>query len=147
IRTLSFELGQSTEDLRARIPLRIRVRKSAMGSVIDIANGPYLPARLDHAGNLTLERQAAETQTAHVELTHVRPGAPTERAAVALAHVELVLLREHLGQTTHAAAPCAVAEAWRKGIPRYWSNARPSASVLAVVTMVTLRPFTESMLS
>src|SRR5687768_6659100 len=110
MRTLSLELGQSTAVLRARMPLRIRVRKSAMGSVIDIAEGPYLPARLDHAGDLALERQAPKTQATHVEFAHVRPGTPAERAAVALANIKLELPGEHLGQSTHAAAPCAVAE-------------------------------------
>ena len=45
-------LGAITVFLRARWPLRIRVSISPKGSVIDIFV-PLLPARLNHAGDLT----------------------------------------------------------------------------------------------
>jgi hypothetical protein len=47
--------------------LRILVRKSAIGSVIDIATLP-LPGRLRHAGDLALVRHLAQTDAAEAEL-------------------------------------------------------------------------------
>src|SRR5512141_62636 len=123
MRTLMFERGHSTVCLRAWIPLRRRARKSAIGSVIDIVISS--PARLDHAGDITAERELAEAETAHLELA---------------------LLRKPVDQLAHAAAPVpvAVGVAWRNGIPRCTRSARPSASVFAVVTMLMFMPLIES---
>src|SRR5262245_36888587 len=90
------------------MPLRMRVRRSAMGSVM------FLPARLDDAGDLALQRQVAETDAAHGELAHVRARAATDRAAVAVTHRgrvlallvrELALAGDHLRKTCHVACP------------------------------------------
>src|SRR4051794_34556664 len=67
-RFFTLEAGTSTSVLRARMPLRIRVRKSAIGSVMFSS----LPARLDDAGNLALQRQATEAQATQLKLPHVR---------------------------------------------------------------------------
>src|SRR3954451_20600036 len=56
------------------IPLRIRVRKSAIGSVIDMARSP---TRLGHAGDHALGRQLAQAQAADPELAIHRARAPT----------------------------------------------------------------------
>src|SRR5947208_3071600 len=54
----------STVVCDAWIPLRIRVRKSAMGSVIDM----WLPARLRHAGDVAVVREVAQADPAQAEL-------------------------------------------------------------------------------
>ena len=52
-----------------------------------------LPARLDNARDLALERQATEAQTAHAELTQKAARSPAELAPVVLAGAELRLPR------------------------------------------------------
>src|SRR5437763_11687132 len=105
MRSFMFERGSSTSCLRARIPLRIRARKSAMGSVIDISISS--PARLDDAGDVTAQREIAEAQAAHFELAEVRARPPAPLAAVTDANLELVLLRKLVDQLAHAVAPVA----------------------------------------
>src|SRR5271169_981667 len=83
-----FEDGISTRGCLARAPLRIRVKKSAMGSVVILSS---LPAGLHDAGNFSLEREAAETDTAHLELAKRAARAAADAAAVALADLELQL--------------------------------------------------------
>src|SRR3954463_16026698 len=56
--------GISTVSWAAMIPLRMRVRKSAMGSVIDMRS----PARLRHAGDVAVVRQLAQADAAQAEL-------------------------------------------------------------------------------
>src|SRR3954462_4535886 len=77
--------GISTSSLAAMMPLRIRVRKSAIGSVIDMA----LPARLRHAGDEALVRQLAQAHAAEPEFAVHRPRAPAPAAARMLAHLVL----------------------------------------------------------
>src|SRR5690348_9488198 len=136
MRSLMFERGHSINCLRARIPLRIRARKSAMGSVIDI--GSPSPARLDDTRDIAAQGEVPETEPAHLELAQVRARPAAALAAVVLADLELVLLRKLVDQLAHAEAPVAVpvaATAWRNGMPRCARSARPSASVSAVVTI------------
>src|SRR5271168_2607761 len=83
-----FDDGISTRGCLAMAPLRMRVKKSAMGSVVILSS---LPAGLHDAGNFTLEREAAETDTAHLELPERAARAPADPAAVALANLELQL--------------------------------------------------------
>src|SRR3954449_7681762 len=79
--------GISTSSLAAMMPLRIRVRKSAMGSVIDMRS----PARLGHAGNEPVVRQLAQAQAADAELAiH---GTRTAAATTARMPPRLVLRR------------------------------------------------------
>src|SRR5918994_6736171 len=61
-----FEDGMSTVSWAAMMPLRIRVRKSAMGSVM-LMRSP-LPARLGHAGDVALVGHLAQADPAQAEL-------------------------------------------------------------------------------
>src|SRR3954451_9518103 len=70
------------------IPLRIRVRKSAIGSVIDMARSP---ARLRHARDEAVVRQLAQAQAAEPEL-------PVHRARAAAAATTRVRARLVLGR-------------------------------------------------
>src|SRR5207245_11369160 len=67
MRTLSREQGMSTFSCSARLALRIRVSRSAIGSL----RIRPLPARLHDARNLALERHLAEAEPAHLELPEV----------------------------------------------------------------------------
>src|SRR5215211_5399232 len=77
ISRLSFEDGISTVSCAAMIPLRIRVRKSAMGSVIDMV----LPARLRHAGDVAVVGHLAQADPAEAELAVDGAGPATTAAA------------------------------------------------------------------
>src|SRR3954470_23545164 len=79
--------GTSTVSWAAMIPLRMRVRKSATGSVIDMRS----PARLRHAGDVALMGELAQTDAAEPELAlhRARPAA----AAAARVGPRLVLRR------------------------------------------------------
>src|SRR5688572_24287949 len=99
IRSLRFERGHSTSCLRARIPLRMRARKSAIGSVIDIESSS--PARLDNAGDIAAKSQLAEAEPAHLELTEVRTRTAAALAAALLTNLELVLLGKRIDQLGH----------------------------------------------
>src|SRR4051794_21840923 len=66
------------------MPLRIRVRKSAMGSVIDMRRSP---TRLRHAGDEAVVRELAQAQAAEPELAVHRARAtatPTTRVRARL---------------------------------------------------------------
>src|SRR5215472_2186925 len=95
ISVLSFETGTSTRWCLAAAALRRRVRKSAIGSVC-IFLPKLLPTGLYDAGNLSTQRHAAKTDSAHFELADVAARAPADSAAVSHAHLELGLL-ERLG--------------------------------------------------
>src|SRR5438270_7238751 len=82
---LNFEAGMSTDSKSACSPLRMRVRKSATGSVIDMA----LPARLGHAGDVALVGHLAQADPAEAELAEVRARAAAALAAVVVACLEL----------------------------------------------------------
>src|SRR5262245_15442188 len=112
----------------------MRARRSAMGSVMVV----FLPARLHETRDLALERQATEAQAAHLELAHVSLAAAADGAAVLLADLELLFPRGHLTETSHG--PYSRFSGCLNGIPRRRSRARPSSSVLAVVTMVMFMP-------
>src|SRR5919205_1155176 len=64
ISRLRFDEGISTVSCAAWIALRIRVRKSAMGSVIDIRS----PAALRHARDEAVVGELAQADAAHAEL-------------------------------------------------------------------------------
>src|SRR5688572_8752476 len=91
MRSFRFERGHTTCCLRARIPLRIRVRKSAMGSVIDMVTRSS-PTRLDDARDVAAERELAETEAAHLELAQECAGTPAPLAAALDTDLELLLL-------------------------------------------------------
>src|SRR3954465_8142057 len=73
---LNFDAGMSTVSWAADRPLRMRVRKSATGSVIDIG----LPARLRHAGDVALVGHLAQADPAQPELAVHRGGAAAPAA-------------------------------------------------------------------
>src|ERR671933_726687 len=84
--------GISTSSFAAMMPLRMRVRKSAMGSVIDMA----LPARLRHAGDEALVRELAQADAAKPELAvHRARAAAAPAAAVAPRRVLGLALGAH----------------------------------------------------
>src|SRR6266446_2883993 len=90
ISVFSFETGTSTRWCLAAAALRRRVRKSAIGSVCIV----LLPAGFHDAGDLSLKRHTAETDSAHLELADITARAAA--AAVAYPHLEFRLL-ERLG--------------------------------------------------
>src|SRR5262245_54648178 len=138
ISTFSLERGTSTLLSLARTPFRIRVSRSATGSVMFIAATSPLPAGLDDARDVPGQRQLAETDAAHLELPEVRPGPAALAAARVLAHRELgrALGLGDERRLGHYLASCCV----RNGMPRYWSRSRLSSSVRAEVTNVTFMP-------
>src|ERR1700683_250073 len=92
----SFEEGISTRECFAREPFRIRVNKSAMGSVVIL---PSLPASLHHAGNFSLERVTAETDAAHFKLAEKPARTSADPATVPVTDLVLQLLL-HLRELT-----------------------------------------------
>src|SRR3954451_2172901 len=102
ISVFSLDAGISTVVCDAWMPLRIRVRKSAMGSVIDIRR--YLPAALRHAGDVAVVRELAQADATHAELAEHRARAPAAATAGVLARLELrtACLAHALGRLGHA---------------------------------------------
>src|SRR5467141_4052182 len=91
ISVFSLETGTSTRWCLAAAALRMRVKKSPMGSVCMIFYW-LLPARFHDAGNLSLERHAAKTDSAHLKLANITARAAANAAAIAYAHLELGFL-------------------------------------------------------
>src|SRR5436190_7519015 len=96
-----FECGITTSSCPACSPLRMRVRKSAIGSVIDIALD--LPARLLDARDQTLVRDVSQADPAQAELAEIRTRATAALAAVVVARRVLVRTRllDTLGSLGH----------------------------------------------
>src|ERR1700746_3675489 len=90
ISVFSFDTGTSTRWCLAAAALRMRVRKSPMGSVCIIFLS-LLPACLHDAGNFTLQRHAAEADSAHLKLANVGASASANAATIAHTHLELGL--------------------------------------------------------
>src|ERR1017187_1797889 len=84
ISDFNLEAGTSTLGWRAWIAFRTRVSMSAMGSLVIIFLLPALPASLHHAGDLAVQGELAETETAHAEFTQkgARPAAAPTPVAV-----------------------------------------------------------------
>src|SRR5579859_459428 len=91
ISVFSFDTGTSTRWCLAAAALRMRVKKSPMGSVCIIFLW-LLPAGFHDAGNFALERHAAKTDAAHLKLADISARAAADAAAIAHAHLELGLL-------------------------------------------------------
>src|SRR4029077_11994431 len=96
ISVLSFETGTSTRWCLAAAALRRRVRKSAMGSVCITLLNRLLPTGFHDAGDFPLQRHAAETDAAHLELADIPARATANAAAVAYPYLEFRFL-ERLG--------------------------------------------------
>src|SRR5437868_13762768 len=84
MRTLSLDDGMSTFSCSALLALRMRVSRSAIGSV-----RMALPARLRDARHLALEGELPEAQAAHAELAEVAAGTPAQPAAAVAPRREL----------------------------------------------------------
>src|SRR4029450_3889933 len=93
ISTLRRDDGISTRACRPIVALRIRDSMSEIGSVIFLGSQlsvlSFLPATLRDAGDVSLECELAEAQTAERELAHVRARAPAAVAAIAQPDPEL----------------------------------------------------------
>src|SRR5687768_3672450 len=85
ISCLSLESGITTVSCAAWMPLRMRVRKSATGSVIDMRS----PARLRHAGDEALVRELAQADAAQAELAVHGTGPAAAVAARVVARLVL----------------------------------------------------------
>src|SRR5512133_3388933 len=96
---LNFDAGMSTYSKSASSPLRMRVRKSAIGSVIDMG----LPAGLGESGDVALVRHLAQADPAQAELAEVGTRATAALAAVVVPRLVLgaALLAHHLGRLRH----------------------------------------------
>src|SRR5262247_2043865 len=77
IRTFKRDDGISTFSCSARLALRMRVSRSATGSLLMGAS----PAGLDHARDLAFERQLPEAQPTHLELAQITAGPAAQQAA------------------------------------------------------------------
>src|SRR3954453_1206420 len=114
--TLSLDAGMSTVSWAAWIPLRIRVRKSAMGSVMDMA----LPAALGHPGDVAVVRELAQTDTAQPELAihRARPAAAAATTVLAGRVLGGGCLGHALGRLGHVRPPLKCRCPARRGLPR-----------------------------
>src|SRR6266516_6488809 len=79
----SLDAGTSTVSCEAEIALRIRVRTSAMGSVIISLRSLLVssPARLGHPGHVPVVGQLPQADAANAELAVHGPGAAAAAAA------------------------------------------------------------------
>src|SRR3990172_2940847 len=89
------------------VPSRRRVADARQHVANGIGHGhevSLLPARLDDAGDLALQRTVAEADAAHLELAQERAGTAAQRAAIVLSHRELQLALRlgHLGKLRHS---------------------------------------------
>src|SRR5262245_59731599 len=92
VRTL--EAGMVTDGRRIAFAFRMRVRKSAIGSVIVMgarAKPGILPGGLPHSGDLSLESEGAEADATEPDLSIVRAHAAADLAARVRASLALRL--------------------------------------------------------
>src|SRR4051812_31433576 len=80
-----FEAGTLTVGLATICALRMRVSRSAMGSLMLMSSLLALPAGLDHAGDVATEGHLADLVSGQAELAERAAPAAGDRAAVALA--------------------------------------------------------------
>src|SRR3954462_11635953 len=90
ISTLSLDAGMSTVSWAAWIPLRMRVRKSAMGSVMDMRG---LPAALRHPRDVAVVGELAQADPADAELAVNTARAPALAAPGVLTGLVLAAAR------------------------------------------------------
>src|SRR5262245_6316287 len=150
---LSLECGRTTSSWYAEFAFRRRVKKSAIGSVIVMVTsstflavvpcrafgelgvcGLALPAGLAHTGQLAAVRHLPHADPAQAELAQHRARPTAALAPGVGAHLELRLLRrlEHQSLLGHQFS--------LNGKPRCRRSARPSSSLVAVVTIVMSMP-------
>src|SRR4051812_18838661 len=80
-----FEAGTLTVALATICALRMRVSRSAMGSLMLMESLLALPAGLDHAGDVAGESQLADLVAGQAELAERAARAAGDAAAIALA--------------------------------------------------------------
>src|SRR5438477_1917354 len=85
------DAGQATSSCRARTAFRMRVSRSAIGSVMAPISVPPLPARLGHTGDHPEMRQLAKADAAKAELPEEPPRPPAAMTARIAADLELRL--------------------------------------------------------
>src|SRR5882672_9946919 len=87
----SFDAGTSTFAWREAMALRMRVSISAIGSDVVIPGCPPAPspARFNHAGHLTGERQSAETDAAQFKFPEISARPSATQTAVAMTAAQL----------------------------------------------------------
>src|SRR6188472_4296696 len=85
MRTFSLDEGETTSACRARMALRIRARKSAIGSVMFL----HLPARFDDARDVATEGQIPEADATHLELAQEGARTPALLAAISMTNPPL----------------------------------------------------------
>src|SRR3954470_8395758 len=138
--SFSFDDGIRTSSCCTTLALRMRVSMSAIGSVIVIARLPLSPARLRDAGDLARVNHLPEADAAEPELAEHRARPAATAAPRVRAHLELGLALLLLDQSflCHLSLYCCPSR-WN-GKPKASSRARPSALVLAVVTIVMSMP-------
>src|SRR4051794_30707299 len=151
--------GMETLSWYAELALRTRVSMSAMGSVMVMIRGlrafpavvpvkAYdeevvgLPAGLGDAGQLARVRHLAEADPAEAERAEHRTGTTAPVAARVAADLELRLAVRLLDERLLRHLYCSL-----KGKPSARSSARPSSSLVAVVTTVMSMPRVRSTLS
>src|ERR1044071_8338234 len=107
--SLSRETGTSSRSFFARWALRIRVSRSEMGSVMLIAFSSFLPARLDHAGQIALQREVPQMDAAEPDLAVDAARAAADPAPVAVADLalQLLLFLRDLCRRRHSQSPSA----------------------------------------
>src|SRR5580658_10207886 len=99
--SFSFEAPTPTVALPADCALRMRVRRSAIGSVMLIVRAS--PARLGKARNLSAARGLAELRPCQAEFAVYPARAPGDRAPIALPHgARIARLLLDLGLRGHA---------------------------------------------
>src|SRR6185369_1174807 len=140
--SLVRECGSVIWSRRPLHALRMRVRRSAIGSVIIVESS--LPARLDEPGNQALQGKVAHADAAELEAPVHAARTSALLAAGVSANGELGLpfgLDDHrfLGHVLLLRPYCCDfgAVCSRNGIPSCESSAPPCASSRAVVTIVT----------
>src|SRR5512143_2481489 len=79
--TFCFDSGTSRRSCFARCALRIRVSRSAIGSVLLMMR--LLPTGLDHAREVPAQRQVAKADSAERELAHEGARPTAHLAAIA----------------------------------------------------------------
>lgn len=102
------------------------------------------PTCLDYTGEVATQGQFSHADTAELEVAVVATRTAAHLAAVAVPHSEL-RLPVQLGKRASSRHRLSLQE--RNGMPSSVSNARPSSSVFAEVTIDTFIPRVLSILS
>src|SRR5882672_3836560 len=136
--TFIFEAGTSTVLCLATCALRMRVRRSAIGSVMLIFR--LLPAGLGDARKRAFEREIPEADATQLKLAEKSPRPPAPLAAAASAYREFRFPNRFGDPCRRGHVHILPYQFLRNGMPRPARSALASSSVRAVVTMHTFMP-------